>query len=95
MTAMNVYRLIVNGRVQGVFYRAHVQHMAQAHGFKGYVKNLPDGRVEAVVEANTDEQLATFKKILATGSPQSRVDTIIVEQLATPTLPHQGFTIEY
>ncbi len=42
--------IYISGRVQGVFYRANFRKEAQKLGIKGYVKNLPDGRVEAVVE---------------------------------------------
>ncbi|MCL5256647.1 MAG: acylphosphatase [Chloroflexi bacterium] len=40
----------VSGRVQGVFYRDSIRHEAIKHGIKGWVKNLPDGKVEAVLE---------------------------------------------
>jgi acylphosphatase len=40
--------LLIKGRVQGVYYRAHTQEMAQGLGLKGYVRNLPLRRVEAV-----------------------------------------------
>ena len=48
------YRIIVSGRVQGVFYRASCRHMAQQHGVSGWVRNLPDGTVEAVFEGAAD-----------------------------------------
>ncbi|MBI4245442.1 MAG: acylphosphatase [Planctomycetes bacterium] len=43
-------RIIVTGRVQGVFYRATCAHMARKNHVNGWVKNNPDGRVEAVFE---------------------------------------------
>lgn len=43
------YRCLVAGRVQGVFYRASTRYKAQQWGLTGYVKNLPDGRVEVIV----------------------------------------------
>lgn len=39
-----------SGRVQGVFFRAHTRDCAQSLGLTGWVKNSPDGRVEAVFE---------------------------------------------
>ena len=45
-------RLIISGRVQGVYFRAQTKQQAEARGLRGWVRNLPDGRVEAVVEGD-------------------------------------------
>ena len=44
------YRVLVSGQVQGVFFRAACRQEAQRHGVSGWVRNLPDGTVEAVFE---------------------------------------------
>jgi acylphosphatase len=44
------YRVLISGRVQGVFFRASCREMAERHGVNGWVRNLPDGSVEAVFE---------------------------------------------
>ena len=44
------YHVLVSGRVQGVFFRDSCQRIAEEHGVAGWVRNLPDGRVEAVFE---------------------------------------------
>ena len=44
--------VIVAGVVQGVFFRSHTQRQANALGLAGWVRNLPDGRVEAVFEGS-------------------------------------------
>jgi acylphosphatase len=44
--------VIVEGRVQGVFFRAHTQEMASLLNLTGWVKNRRDGRVEALFEGN-------------------------------------------
>lgn len=72
---MNSYRFRITGKVQGVWYRKSVQQKAQARGFAGYVKNLPDGSVEAGVTLD-DEDFATFIAILEEGSPASEVECI-------------------
>jgi acylphosphatase len=43
-------RVVVSGRVQGVFFRDTVQRTAESHGVAGWVSNRSDGRVEAVFE---------------------------------------------
>jgi acylphosphatase len=47
--------VIVEGRVQGVFFRHHTQEMAAKLGLKGWVKNCRDGSVEAVFEGERDK----------------------------------------
>lgn len=48
------YRVLISGRVQGVYFRGTCRQMALAHGVTGWVRNLPDGRVEAVFEGPAD-----------------------------------------
>jgi len=49
------YRILVSGRVQGVFFRDTCRRMAAEHGVSGWVRNLPDGRVEAVFEGRPED----------------------------------------
>jgi acylphosphatase len=49
------YRVLISGRVQGVFFRDTCRRMAERHGVNGWVRNLPDGDVEAVFEGAPDE----------------------------------------
>jgi acylphosphatase len=44
------YRILISGRVQGVFFRDTCRRKAEEYGVAGWVRNLPDGRVEAVFE---------------------------------------------
>jgi acylphosphatase len=48
-------RVIVEGRVQGVFFRYHAQETALSLGLNGWVKNRRDGRVEAVFEGDREK----------------------------------------
>ncbi|MCK4497117.1 MAG: acylphosphatase [Candidatus Aenigmarchaeota archaeon] len=45
----------ISGEVQGVFFRSNVRSQAMLREIRGWVKNLPDGRVEALFEGNKDE----------------------------------------
>lgn len=49
------YRVLVSGRVQGVFFRDSCRRVAEEHDVGGWVRNLPDGRVEAVFEGPPDD----------------------------------------
>ena len=49
------YRVLISGRVQGVFFRDTCRRVAVEHGVAGWVRNLPDGRVEAVFEGLADD----------------------------------------
>jgi acylphosphatase len=49
------YRVFVSGRVQGVFFRDTCRRVAEEHGVGGWVRNLPDGRVEAVFEGTPED----------------------------------------
>ena len=66
----------VAGRVQGVFYRASTREMAIGHGLAGWVKNLPDGRVEAVFEGSADQvrQAVDWCRHGPSGARVERVD---------------------
>ena len=51
---MKRVRVVVTGRVQGVFYRATCADLARSRGLGGFVRNRPDGRVEAAFEGPED-----------------------------------------
>jgi acylphosphatase len=90
---VKTYRFLVSGKVQGVYYRKHIQEMAREAGFRGYVRNLPDGRVEAVVNIENEDRLKEFLAILKKGSPWSRVEEIKYEEI--PFVEFNDFEIRY
>ena len=49
------YRVLISGQVQGVSFRVACRQMALRHGVSGWVRNLPDGRVEAAFEGIADD----------------------------------------
>ena len=70
--------MFVSGRVQGVFYRKHVQEMARNMRLAGWVRNVIDGRVEIVAEGKK-EQIEQFLKECKEGSTLARVQGIEIE----------------
>jgi len=72
-------RCIVAGRVQGVYFRAATAERAAALGLGGWVKNLPDGRVEAVASGSLDA-LTELAAWLWQGPPAARVASVQVEE---------------
>ena len=89
---MKRYRCISTGRVQGVWYRRSVHEMATAAGFRGWVRNLPDGNVESVVDVENEKALETFKKILYKGSPLSMVQNVVCEEIPFDR-PYESFEV--
>jgi acylphosphatase len=85
-------RFLVSGRVQGVGYRYFALDAARRDGLHGYVKNLPDGRVEAEAEGEV-EALERFERALRQGPSRARVEQVIVES-TNPTSRDGGFRAE-
>lgn len=84
-------RFRVSGRVQGVGFRAAAAMAARRLGVRGWVRNLPDGRVEAVAGADADA-LAQFADWLRQGPPAARVTDVEQQSESGADLP-TGFEI--
>jgi acylphosphatase len=70
-------RVLISGRVQGVFFRASTRGIAHEFGLAGFVRNLPDGRVEAVFEGGR-EKVARAVEWCYQGPPGARVTDVEV-----------------
>ena len=68
----------VSGDVQGVFFRDSTREKAQQLGLSGWVKNLPDGRVEALFEGPS-EKVREVVRWCEQGPPHAAVDNVDVE----------------
>ena len=68
----------VSGQVQGVFFRSETQDEAVRYGLTGWVRNLPDGRVEAVFEGEKDriDRLIEFCRRGPPGARVTRVEVV-------------------
>lgn len=81
-----VERFSITGRVQGVFYRKWAQANAKGLGLRGYVRNMADGSVEAVL-AGPKERLDAFVEAALAGPPDARVDGVKRSQADEGDLP--------
>ena len=84
--------VFVSGTVQGVYYRANTRDTAREHGVDGWVRNLEDGRVEAVFEGDEPDVEAMIEWCHS-GSPQAVVDDVDVEY--EPPEGESGFEIRH
>ncbi|RMH60284.1 MAG: acylphosphatase [Zetaproteobacteria bacterium] len=91
MTQVISIRVYVSGKVQGVGYRYWTRSMAQRFGLRGWVRNTPDGRVEALLVG----ECTAVKMMLALmrqGPPAARV-TCLVHEPAKLENAYSGFQI--
>jgi acylphosphatase len=72
-------RVVVQGRVQGVFFRDSLRRLAEREGVSGWARNTSEGTVEAVFEGESDdvERHVSFAKI---GPPDAIVEAVDVSQ---------------
>lgn len=85
-------KVTVSGRVQGVFFRASTQDAARDLGLAGKVRNLPDGRVEAIFQgpaAAVDKAVAFCRQ----GPPQAQVEGVEVAELDPLPEPAGAFEV--
>jgi acylphosphatase len=80
-TAVIRRRVVVRGHVQGVFFRETMRRRAAAHGVVGWVRNQPDGTVEAVFQGEREqvERLVAFAREGPRGARVDWVDVVSEE----------------
>ena len=79
-SSMKTLKVKICGRVQGVAFREYTRRQAHTLGLTGWVRNLPDGAVEAVIQGEP-ATLHAMQTWLQTGSPYSDVKSLAVEKL--------------
>ena len=82
---MATARFLVDGRVQGVFFRASTREKALALGLTGHARNLDDGRVEVLASGDSDA-IDVLEAWLQQGPPAARVEQVFRENLAEQDL---------
>lgn len=90
MAAVRVH-IFALGRVQGIGYRSFVERQARRLGVNGWVRNLHDGRVEAVLEGD-EEAVRKLIELCRRGPPFAHVDDIVT-QWSPATLEFRSFSI--
>ncbi len=74
---MPTQHLLIKGIVQGVFFRATAKKIADAHSVTGWIKNTPDGNVEALV-SGTEKQLQAFTGWCRQGPDKAKVEQVVI-----------------
>ena len=82
MTERSVH-VVVSGRVQGVWYRGNTREQAQSLGLRGWVRNLRDGRVEALL-CGAEDRVASMLDWMRQGPAAARVDDLQVTDCDAP-----------
>jgi acylphosphatase len=85
-------RVVVRGRVQGVFFRDSTRRLAQRHGVAGWVRNRPDGAVEAVFEGE-ETDVARLVAFVREGPRGASVEHVKVAEEEPEGLA--GFALSY
>ena len=85
-------RFAVTGRVQGVGFRYFVQEAADREGVTGYVRNLPDGSVEAFVEGEA-EAVTRVKRAIRRGPGGAHIRNVNVDD-EEPAGTYREFSIK-
>jgi acylphosphatase len=85
-------KFLVSGMVQGVGFRWFVARHARALGLVGYARNLPDGRVEVVVNGPA-ESLPALEQLLRAGPANAQVEGVERSSDSAPLLVGKSFDI--
>ncbi|MBI2546741.1 acylphosphatase [Candidatus Woesearchaeota archaeon] len=83
---MKAIKIIIKGKVQGVGFRQFVKEKAEHLKVHGYVKNLENGDVEVVAEADNEDILSAFVEMIRPGPPKAEVAEVV-----TDAVEHKGY----
>lgn len=82
---------LVSGQVQGVFYRASTESTARRLGLTGWVRNLPDGRVE-LVACGEETRLMDLERWLWQGPPHAHVEEVTARNVTAQVFTNFSVT---
>jgi len=87
---MKTVHLLISGKVQGVFFRESARKLAEKINIKGWIKNTPDEKVEAIISGEEDD-VNNFTNWCYTGPQGAEVTDVIVSQQAKTSF--EKFTV--
>ena len=90
MTAILARKVQIYGRVQGVFFRQWAVNQARELGVNGWIRNRPDGSVEAHVAGGTSAVMQLVDR-MRDGPPSARVDDFVVGEVEAEAV--EGFSV--
>jgi acylphosphatase len=90
---MKTIRCIFKGKVQGVYFRAYTEDFANELNVKGWVKNLPDGSVEAIFQGKEENIKEVIRK-LKEEHPYAKVKEVLISYEDTGEI-YKDFSIKY
>ena len=85
-------RFLISGHVQGVGFRWYAKDAAEREGATGWVRNLPDGRVEVWVEADATA-MARVERALRAGPQRAHVERVVTMDGEPPSGSYRAFSI--
>lgn len=89
---MPAVQVFYEGKVQGVGFRATVKSLASGYDVRGWVRNLPDGRVEMLAAAEEGAELEAFLEAIAESSLKGHIRRVERHAVETPA-DLKGFRI--
>ena len=87
---MQTVRIIISGKVQGVFFRATAKEVAEKYELTGWIKNTDDEKVEAMIYGQ-ENKVKNFIEWCKTGPEKAEVDKVVVHHL--PEIKYNTFEV--
>jgi acylphosphatase len=84
-TSRECVRIVISGKVQGVFFRSSLKQVADSYQITGWVRNLPDGSVEALLQGN-QANLERISEWCKRGPKLAKVEKIETSRVDQPDL---------
>jgi len=87
-------RVVISGRVQGVFFRANTKQKAEQLGLAGWVRNRSDGKVEALFEGE-EKIVNEMIRWCHQGPPSARVEDVEIKKQNIRSYEFKDFSVKY